>query len=128
MDNKELISLYKTPIQRLIDLQTVLRWLFSLTMWLTLGSFSLWQIRQEIALILDIFTWSAVRSVIQYRALPSLGVMFCLSTTLATLVWQSQHILMGFSLQEQLDMVRYIQTIEAKGPKHPLWRWIFPDS
>lgn len=124
MDEQELIALYKTPIRRLINLQTLLRWLFSILMWLTLGSFCLWQIRAEIAMLLDIFTWSALRSVIQYRALPSLGIAFCLSTTLSTLVWQSQHILWGFSRQEHLSMVKYIQNIEVRGTKHPLWRWI----
>ncbi len=124
MDDQELINLYQAPIRRLINLQTLMRWVVSILLWLTLGSFCLWQIRGEIALLLDIFTWSALRSIIQYRALPSLGIVFCLSTTLSTLVWQSQHILWGFSRQEYLSMVKYIQNIEAKGKKHPLWRWI----
>lgn len=127
LEEKELIALYQSRIQRLIDVQTALRWLFSLGLWLTLGSFCLWQLRGEIALMGEFFTWTALRSVIQYRPLPSLGVVFCLSTTVATLVWQSQHILFGFSHQENLRMVKYIQGIEAKGKKHPLWWWVCKD-
>ncbi|MCS6960138.1 MAG: hypothetical protein RMK91_08805 [Pseudanabaenaceae cyanobacterium SKYGB_i_bin29] len=125
MEERELLDRYKLPLQRLIDLQTWGRWLFSGTMWLTIGLFSLWQLRREIALMAEFFTWAAVRATIKFRPLPSLGVMFCVSTTLATLVWQSQHILFGFSPREYQRMVKYLQRIESKGDKHPLWRWLF---
>ncbi|MFN3361245.1 MAG: hypothetical protein ACK421_07470 [Pseudanabaenaceae cyanobacterium] len=125
MEEQELLDRYRLPLQRLINLQTLGRWLFNIALWLTIGGVSLWQLRQEIALMQEFFTWAAVRAVIRFRPLPSLGIMFCVSSTLATLTWQSQHILFGYSRREYRQMLKYLQTIEAAGQKHPLWRWLF---
>lgn len=111
-------------VQRLHRLKVYLRWLFVLFLWSTVGVWSLFQLREEIALWLDYWTWVALRYGLAYNRLPSVGLALCVGTTVSVLIWQSRNILLGIPKQEQKRMEKTIRQIHAKGSKHPLWRWV----
>lgn len=111
-------------ILRLHQVQTWGRWLFNLSLWLTLGTFSIWSLREDISLWLEYFTWAAVRASLQYNRLGFFGLGFCVANTLSTLIWQSWHILRGLSVAERAALSQQISKISAQGEKHPLWRWV----
>jgi hypothetical protein len=111
-------------VQRLIEVQTYLRWIFDGFLWLTVGTASLWTLRSDIELWIATFTWAAVRITLTYDRLPMLGIGLCVAMTLATLVWQSCIILFGVSPSEKRSLIKQVKRIQAKGKSHPLWRWV----
>ncbi|MDX1976641.1 MAG: hypothetical protein SFT94_03125 [Pseudanabaenaceae cyanobacterium bins.68] len=119
---------FQRQILRLHQVQTWGRWLFNLSLWLTLGTLSIWSLQQDIALWLEYFTWAAVRVSLQHNRLAFFGLGFCVANTLATLVWQSWHILCGFSGAERASLSQQIQKISQQGEKHPLWRWVIAEK
>jgi len=116
--------LLERQIQRLIEVQTYLRWLFDGCLWLTVGAASIWTLRSDIELWIAAFTWAAVRITLAYNRLPMMGIGLCVAMTLATLVWQSSIILWGISPSERRSLIQQIKKIQAKGKRHPLWRWV----
>lgn len=111
-------------VQRLIEVQTYLRWIFDGFLWLTVGTASLWTLRADIELWIASFTWAAVRITLNYDRLPMMGLGFCVAMTLATLVWQSYIILFGVSPSERRSLIKQVKRIKEKGKSHPLWRWV----
>jgi hypothetical protein len=89
---------FTQQVQRLHQLTVYGRWLFVGCLWLTVAPFCLWNLRAEIALWQQYFTWVAVRYGLFYHPLSTLGLAFCVGMTVAVLVWQSRNILVG--LQE----------------------------
>jgi uncharacterized paraquat-inducible protein A len=116
----------KRQMQRLHQLTVVARWLFVFACWITLGSFGIWGLREDISLWQEYFTWAAVRYAIFFNRIPSLCLAFCIGITTAVLVWQSHHILRGLSDEEKRRLEKQVKKIHAIGPRHPLWRWINP--
>ena len=112
-------------VQRLIAVQVRLRWLLVIFMWLTVGTMSLWQLRADISMWLEFFTWAAVRVAIRHEQFAFLGLGLCTALTLSTLIRQSWNILFGLSKQEYADLVKTVQKIEERGVKHWLWRSLF---
>ena len=113
------------PIHKLYQLKLYGRWLFVILVWLLLGSWSLWQFRQDFALIQDHFTWVAIRYGLAFQLLPTFGLFFCIGLTGSTLVWQSSHLIWGISPKEMLRLEVEVKRIQAEGPRHPFWKWIF---
>ena len=111
-------------VQRLIEVQTYLRWLFDGLLWLIVGSASIWALRDEIELWIATFTWAALRITLVYNRLPMMGLGLCVAMTLATLVWQSSIILWGINQREKRVLVDQVKRIKEKGKSHPLWRWV----
>ncbi len=111
-------------VQRLIEVQTYLRWIFDGFLWLTVGTASIWALRSEIELWMASFTWAAVRMTLAYNRLPMLGIGLCVAMTLATLVWQSSLILWGVNQRERRSLIDQVKKIREKGKNHPLWRWV----
>lgn len=111
-------------VQRLHRLTVWGRWLFVLGCWLVIGSASLWVLWDDIALMRQYFTWTAVRYALAFNYWPSIGLAFCVAITGAVLVWQSRNIILGLSPREKLRLEQRVQKIRDKGPHHPLWRWI----
>jgi hypothetical protein len=120
--------LLERQVQRLIEVQTYLRWLFDGFLWLTVGTASIWAIRSDVELWMATFTWAAVRATFTYNRLPMMGLGICVAMTLATLVWQSAIILWGVNAREKRSLIDQVKRIKAKGKSHPLWRWICEET
>ncbi len=116
--------LLERQVQRLIEVQTYLRWIFDGFLWLTVGTASIWALRSEIELWIAAFTWAAVRISLAFNRLPFLGLGICVAMTLSTLVWQSSIILWGINQREKRSLVDQVKRIKEKGKSHPLWRWV----
>ncbi|BFM40006.1 hypothetical protein [Synechocystis sp. LKSZ1] len=114
------------PLRQLYHAQLTGRWLVVGIAWCTLAPWALWQFRENISLLWEYFTWAGVRYALMFQLGPALALFLCLGLTAAVLVRQSIHILWGLSPRETLRLRRRVQHIQAKGPKHPLWPWIFP--
>jgi hypothetical protein len=117
-------QILERQVQRLIEVQTYLRWIFDAFLWLTVGTASIWALRSEIELWIAAFTWAAVRMSLVYNRLPMLGLGICIAMTLATLVWQSAIILWGVSPREKRSLINQVKSIREAGKSHPLWRWV----
>lgn len=117
-------QILERQVQRLIEVQTYLRWIFDAFLWLTVGTASIWALRSEIELWIAAFTWAAVRMSLVYNRLPMLGLGICIAMTLATLVWQSSIILWGVSPREKRSLINQVKSIREAGKSHPLWRWV----
>jgi hypothetical protein len=113
-----------TQVQRLILVQTKMRWALVIFLWLTLGIISLWMIREDIGLWIEYFTWAAVRVAIRNEQLPYMGLGVCVALTLSTLIRQSWDILFGINKREYHYLVKQVQEIETQGRKHWLWQWV----
>lgn len=111
-------------IKKLHRITVYMRWLTVVLCWLTLGTFGLWSLRNEISLWFDYFTWSAVRYAIHFNPLPSLCLAFCIGITLSVLVWQSRNIIWGLPAQEKYRLQQKVKLILAAGSSHPLWKFI----
>lgn len=117
-------AILKRQVQRLVQVQTWMRWAWVVFLWLTLGSFCLWYLRADIALWLDYFTWSAVRVSLQRDRFVFLGLGLCVAMTLSTLVWQSWNIIFGIRKSEYKFLVKQVKDIQTQGSKHFLWHWV----
>jgi hypothetical protein len=115
---------FKLQVAKLHRLTVYGRWLFVLGSWLTLGTYALWQLKREIALWFDYFTWAAVYYAFHFNLVPTLCLAFCIAITVSVLSWQSRNIIWGLPSSEQHQLAKQVQRIQAKGKKHLLWRWI----
>ncbi|MBD2771688.1 hypothetical protein [Iningainema tapete] len=117
-------SSFAQQVERLHQFQVMSRWIFVCFLWLTVGTLSLWNLRDEIWLLRQYFTWAAVRYGLYYHPLATFGLSFCVGMTAAVLVWQSRNILFGIPKQEKQRLEEQVMRIRQQGPSHPLWRWI----
>jgi hypothetical protein len=115
---------FAQQVQRLHRLTVYGRWLFCLFLWLTLAPICLWRVREEVVLWRQYFTWVAVRYGLFYHPFSTIGLAFCISMTVAVLVWQSRNIIMGLPQQEQQRLEKQVCRIRQQGSSHPLWKWI----
>lgn len=124
LSSVELDPIFKQQVQKLYQLIVYGRWLVVALLWLSVGSLSLWGLRSEIALLLQYFTWVAVRFGLYYNPLPTLGLTFCIVMTISVIVWHSRNILLGLPPQEQKRLEQQVHKIRQQGATHPLWKWI----
>ncbi|GAB1539617.1 hypothetical protein NUACC21_22840 [Scytonema sp. NUACC21] len=115
---------FAQQVQRLHQLQVGARWLFVSFLWLTLAPICLWNLREEIVLWRQYFTWVAVRYGLYYHPLSTLGLSFCVGMLLAVLIWQSRNILFGVPDAEKQRLEQQVFRIRQQGPSHPLWKWV----
>lgn len=115
---------FAQQVQRLHQLTIYGRWLFIGCLWLTIAPICLWDIRPEIALWQQYFTWVAVRYGLFFHPLSTLGLAFCIAMTAAVLIWQSRNILRGLPKQEKQRLEQQVYRIRQQGPTHPLWKWV----
>ncbi|MEB3341060.1 hypothetical protein [Okeania sp.] len=125
MSKKE--PVLQVQVERFYRLTVYFRWLIALFLWSTIGSLSIWNLRREIALWIEHFTWVSLRYALAYHQLPAIGLSLCLGTTTAILVWQSKHIIWGISPEEQKRLEQQVRQINHQGQTHPLWKWVIPD-
>jgi len=125
MDQTENSDLsFAQEVQRLHQLQVYGRWFFVSFLWLTIAPVCLWNLRAEIVLWRQYFTWVAVRYGLFYHPMATLGLAFCIGVTTAVLVWQSRNVLLGLPQQEKQRLEKQVFRIRQQGPSHPLWRWV----
>ncbi|MEA5506395.1 hypothetical protein VB735_25445 [Halotia wernerae UHCC 0503] len=115
---------FAQQVQRLHQLTVYGRWLLVGCLWLTIAPLCLWDLRGEIALWQQYFTWVAVRYGLFYHPLSTLGLAFCIGMTGAVLVWQSRNILLGLPQSEKQRLEKQVCQIRQQGVTHPLWKWI----
>jgi hypothetical protein len=111
-------------VQKLHQLTVYGRWLLVGFLWLTISPLCLWNLRIEIALWQQYFTWVALRYGLRSHPLSALGLAFCIGMTTSVLVWQSRNILLGLPRQEQQRLEKQVFQIRQQGPTHPLWKWV----
>jgi hypothetical protein len=115
---------FQRQVAKLHQLTVYARWLLVLFCWLTLGTYAIWGLRNEIALWFDYFTWSAVRYGLMFNFIPAICLAFCIGMTVSVLVWQSRNIIWGLPAQERKQLEKQVERILATGSKHPLWKSI----
>ncbi|WP_413172555.1 hypothetical protein [Anabaena azotica] len=111
-------------VQRLHQLTVYGRWLFVGCLWLIISPACLWDLRAEMALWQQYFTWSAVRYGLFFHPLSTVGLAFCIGMTVSVLVWQSRNILIGLPQPEKQRLEKQVCRIRQQGPTHPLWKWV----
>ena len=115
---------FQQKVDKLYKLSIYRRWLFVILSWLTFGLYAIWNLRKEIALCIDYFTWAAVYYGLHFNFLPTLCLAFCIGITVSVLVWQSRNIIWGLPDLEKRKLEGRVKKIMTKGTKHPLWKWI----
>lgn len=115
---------FKRQLQRLHRLTVVARWIVVSLLWSSVGIWSLWQLRHEIALWVEYFTWVAVWYGFRHRIWAAIGLGLCIGNTLAVLLWQSRNLLWGLPEIERRRLERQLYRIHRTGPSHPLWKWV----
>lgn len=127
-ESTELDSHFQGQVQRLHQLTIYGQWLFAVFLWVSLGSWSLWQLRYPISLIREYFTWSAVLYGLAFRPIPALGLSICILRTLTVLAWQIRLWLWGMPKREHYRLQEKVRRIQEQGAKHWLWKWVCQPS
>lgn len=96
-------------------------WRLTLGVWLTIGPLTLWQLRSEIGLLLDYFTWTAVYYGLKYNFFGALGFFLCLGLAITLLVREIRHLILGISPVERRRLESQLSYIRRQGESHPLW-------
>ncbi len=115
---------FAQQLQKLHRLTVYGRWLFSSCLWLIIAPFCLWDLRVEISLLQQYFTWVGLRYAIIFHPLSTFGLSLCIGMTTSVLVWQSRNILWGLTLEEQRNLKKQVYRIRQQGSSHPLWKWV----
>jgi hypothetical protein len=118
---------FQRQVQQLHRLTVYGRWLTVGLLWIGIAPCCLWNLRSEIALWLDYFTWTALRYGLAYHRLAAVGLALCIGATVAVLLWQSRNILIGIPPEETRYLERQVIRIRQQGKSHPLWRWVCKD-
>ncbi|MEA5462349.1 hypothetical protein [Leptothoe sp. PORK10 BA2] len=108
-------------IEALRQQSLTLWWQLTVGVWLTIGPLTLWQLRSEISLLLDYFTWTSVYYGLKYNFLGSLGFFFCVGLTITLLVREVRHLVLGLSPIERKRLEKQLTKIRLQGASHPLW-------
>jgi len=126
MDAKavELDPTFQQRVERLHRLTVYGRWLFVSGLWLTVGTASLWALRDRIALMFEYFTWASVKYSLIFSPLPALGLAICIGMTVGVLLWQSRNLLWGLPARERKQLERQVCQICQQGRSHPFWKII----
>lgn len=117
---------FRAAVQRLHRLTVYARWAVAALLWSTLGTLSLWNLKETISLLQQYFTWSALRYGLAYHLLAAIGLSLCVGVTVSTLVWQSRNVLFGLPQSEQQRLEKQVLKIRQQGQSHPLWKWLYP--
>ena len=115
---------FQRKVIKYYQLTIYIRWIIVLLLWLTLGVYGIWNIRHEISLWLDYFTWSAVHYGLAFNIIPTICLGICMGMTISVLVLQSSHIIWGLSDKEKYYLEQKVEKIIATGSTHPFWKWI----
>jgi hypothetical protein len=93
--------------------------------WICIGIPSIWGLRSDFARLIDYFTWTSLRFTLFYKPQwPTIGLFFCLITTLYVLLSQSRYELFGLMKAERILLEKAVIQIRRLPPKHPLRQWV----
>jgi hypothetical protein len=102
-----------------------LRWLGVVLVWLTLGVWSCWEMRESLKLLSEYLSLTGVQySVFHHLIGGGGGLIFCVSLTISSVFWQIGQSFIGLSARDRQRLENRVQKIVDRGNKHPLWRWI----
>lgn len=96
-------------------------WRLTVGVWLTVGPLTLWQLRSEISLLLDYFTWTSVYYGLKYNFLGALGFFLCVGLASTLLLREIRHLTFGLSPLERKRLENQLAQVRRQGPSHPLW-------
>ncbi|MEM8614918.1 MAG: hypothetical protein AAGF93_23135 [Cyanobacteria bacterium P01_H01_bin.105] len=96
-------------------------WRLTVGVWLTIGPLTLWQLRSEISLLLDYFTWTSVYYGLKYNFLGALGFFLCAGLATTLFVREIRHLTLGISPIERKRLENQLAKIRHQGASHPLW-------
>lgn len=111
-------------VKRLHIAMVKVRWAIVVALWVLLLPPVLWVLRRDIRLMLDTFTWTAVRYALAFKPWAAVALSLCIGMTLGVLVWQSRNILYGLPEKEVKRLQKQAKQICEQGDRHPLWRWV----
>jgi len=114
----------RQSVKRLHITMVKARWAIVVALWVLLLPPVLWMLRRDIRLMLDTFTWTAVRYALAFKPWVAVALSLCIGMTLGVLVWQSRNILYGLPEKEVKRLQKQAQQICERGDRHPLWRWV----
>ena len=120
----ELDPIFKNQIDRLYHLTIYGRWLMLGLLWLTVGAYSLSELRYPLSLVQEYFTWAAVKYGLAFQPVPALGLCLCVGMTASTLVRQSCNSIWGISTSERQKLIHQVAKIRKQGNSHLLWKWV----
>ncbi len=114
-------------VERLHRLQVTARWVFNLLVSLSTLPLSLWDLRRNIQLWREHFTWVGLRYGLGYHPWATLGIVVPVALVTATLVWHSRNIIWGLPDKEQYRLQQQALKIREQGKRSFLWRWVWQD-
>lgn len=120
----ELDPIFKNQVDNLYRLNICGRWAAIGIMWMTIGAYSLWELRYPISLIQEDFTWAAVKYGLISQPIPAFGLCLCVGMMTGTLVWQSRNTIWGIPKTEQQRLTKQVCQIRQQGISHPLWKLV----
>ncbi len=112
-------------VKRLYQFQIYCKWLLVIICWLSLGAFAIWELREDISLWLDYFTWAAVRYGLAYNLKATICLSISIGMTISVLIRQIENLFLGIPNKERYRLEKQVKEIQQKGPKHILYPWIF---
>lgn len=112
-------------VKKLHKITLSIRWLVVAVCWLLVVPVSLWQLRDDIALMTDYFTWSALRYSLIYHLVPAFFLFLSIGITVAVLLRHSQYVLWGILPKERKQLEQQVKKIHRLGHRHPLWKRLF---
>ena len=120
----EIEPIFKNQIDRLQRLTLYGRYIVIALLWLTVGTYSLWELRYPIELVFEDFTWAAVRFGLAFQPLPGFGLCLCVTMTISTLIWQIRNRIWGLPTEDYHRLGQKVCHIRQQGNSHPLWKWV----
>jgi hypothetical protein len=120
----ELDPIFKNQIDNLYRLNVYTRWMVIGLLWLTVGAYSLWELRYPISLLQEDFTWAAVKYGLIFQPVPAFGLFLCIGMMMGTLVWQSRNLIWGLPKKERQQLMQQVCQIRKQGSSHPLWKLV----
>jgi hypothetical protein len=112
-------------IARLRRWDAGMRWAGVVLMWMTLGAWSCWEMRESLALLGEYFSLTGLQYSLFFHLWGGgTGLIICTAMTLSSTIWQISQWLWKPSDRELHQLKLRVQKIQEQGAKHPLWRWM----
>jgi hypothetical protein len=114
LDLEKLDPIFQRQVEQLYRSMLYRRWLLVVVLWLTVGIYSVRELRHPISLIYEDFTWAAVRYSIGFQPIPAFGLFFCLLMTISTLFRQIYYRYRGVPKAERRSLERKVRRIRQR--------------
>jgi hypothetical protein len=112
-------------VAKLRRVDMYLRWLLVLLLWLTLGVWSCWEMRESLLQLTEYLSLTGLKYSLFFHLWGGGGgLILCLSLTVSSMLWQIGQSFWRLSSRERQILETRVQKIQEQGAKHPLWRWI----